>query len=73
MSKQYVDQLDTYFLDNSADELLDEIEGIKDEEMKLRVKNKFETVFREANELINKGYRFAEALEVIKLECEDVE
>ena len=73
MSKQYIDQLDRYFLYNSADELLDEFEEIKDEKIKLRVKNKFGTVLREANELIDKGCRFAEALEAIKVECEDVE
>ena len=73
MSKQYIDQLDRYFLYNSADELLDEFEEIKDEKIKLRVKNKFGTVLREANELIDTGCRFAEALEAIKVECEDVE
>lgn len=73
MSKQYIDQLDTYFFNNSVDELLDEFEEIKDEEIRLRVKNKFETVLREANDLIDNGYRFAEALEAIKVECEDVE
>ena len=73
MSKQYIDQLDRYFFFNSADELLDEFEEIKDEKIKLRVKNKFGTVLREANELIDTGCRFAEALEPIKGECEDVE
>ena len=73
MSKQYIDQLDTYFFNNSVDELLDEFEEIKDEKIKLRVKNKFGTVLREANELIDTGCRFAEALEAIKVECEDVE
>ena len=73
MSKQYIDQLDRYFFYNSADELLDEFEEIKDEKIKLRVKNKFGTVLREANELIDTGCRFAEALEAIKVECEDVE
>ena len=73
MSKQYIDQLDRYFLYNSADELLDEFEEIKDEKIKLRVKNKFGTVLKEANELIDTGCRFAEALEAIKVECEDVE
>lgn len=73
MSKRYIDQLDRYFFYNSADELLDEFEEIKDEKIKLRVKNKFGTVLREANELINTGCRFAEALEAIKVECEDVE
>lgn len=73
MSKQYIDQLDRYFFFNSADELLDEFEEIKDEKIKLRVKNKFGTVLREANELIDTGCRFAEALEAIKVECEDVE
>ena len=73
MSKQYIDQLDRYFFFNSADELLDEFEEIKDEKIKLRVKNKFETVLREANDLIDNGCRLAEALEAIKGECEDVE
>ena len=73
MSKQYIDQLDRYSFFNSADELLDEFEEIKDEKIKLRVKNKFGTVLREANELIDTGCRFAEALEAIKVECEDVE
>ena len=73
MSKQYIDQLDRYFFFNSADELLNEFEEIKDEKIKLRVKNKFGTVLREANELIDTGCRFAEALEAIKVECEDVE
>lgn len=73
MSKQYIDQLDRYFFYNSADELLDEFEEIKDEKIKLRVKNKFGTVLREANELIDTGCKFAEALEAIKVECEDVE
>ena len=73
MSKQYVDQLDTYFFNNSVDELLDEFEEIKNEDIRLRVKNKFETVLREANDLIDNGYRFAETLEAIKTECEDVE
>lgn len=73
MSKRYIDQLDRYFFYNSADELLDEFEEIKDEKIKLRVKNKFGTVLREANELIDTGCRFAEALEAIKVECEDVE
>lgn len=73
MSKQYIDQLDRYFFYNSADELLGEFEEIKDEKIKLRVKNKFGTVLREANELIDTGCRFAEALEAIKVECEDVE
>lgn len=72
MSKQYIDQLDRYFFYNSADELLDEFEEIKDEDIRLRVKNKFETVLREANELIDTGCKFAEALEAIKVECEDV-
>ena len=49
MSKQYIDQFDRYFFFNSADELLDEFEEIKDEKIKLRVKNKFGTVLREAN------------------------
>lgn len=73
MSKRYIDQLDTYFFDNSAEELLDEFEEIKDEKIKLRVKNKFGTVLREANELIDTGCRFADALDAIKVECEDVE
>lgn len=73
MSKQYIDQLDTYFFNNSVDELLDEFEEIKDEEIRIRIKNKFETVLREANDLIDNGYRFAEALEAIKVECEAME
>ena len=73
MSKQYIDQLDTYFFNNSVDELLDEFEEIKDEKIKLRVKNKFGTVLREANEFSDNGCRCAEAVEAIKGECEDVE
>ena len=73
MSKQYIDQLDTYFFNNSVDELLDEFEEIKEEDIRLRVKNKFGTVLREANDLIDNGCKFAEALEAIKGECEDVE
>lgn len=73
MSKRYIDQLDTYFFNNSADELLDEFEEIKDEDIRRRVKNKFGTVLREANELIDTGCRFADALDAIKVECEDVE